>query len=240
MPSEGCFEPDYLELPGPEWENPNCGAGVSPPGDPPTEPPPTPGTYISLRVYEEGDVRQFPQYLYASNEYPLRFPNDRIIGSAGFRGDAAFGERVYFTGFIGFPYYGGLHPPLYWGLPGYSNLQTNRAFRMEILMGNRRGPLNLAPPVPLPYLPDNHIFIRSIRTWQSLSPFVIESWRPFVAHTCATNMIKGHGPETQFGSLQSFGNVGQPFPGINYWSPASAALAGSTIRLRFEERPPFA
>lgn len=220
-----CVEPEALDLPEPVIITVDCGAATP---DPP--PPPPPPDFRSLVVREEGPIRQFR---------PIGRTDDIsnwTLGQFSLPGGLAMGERWrgQTSQYIHTPgsgdHGGQLVGITYYGNPFGQNISiAGRLIWIEIAMGTYNGPHSPSPYIRQAHLPDNHVFIKCVGTWLSLSPLVITSWVPFRAYTCASNLISGWGPESQLGV-----RVVNPF-GALYPSPPSNVWSGSTVKLTFNE-----
>lgn len=221
-----CVQAERIDIPAPSPVDVDCAAAGSPP-----DPPPDPvGTRAQVKIYERGPKKVFQPW-----GTPQDHGSEDWYFASGIWTDMPFGEKQLIRSFYSIYTYNTGRSPLWTGgvnpLMGY--------LMIEFLLGTRDGPKNRAPKGRLAHLPGNSAYIRVPGMWHSYAaPLNIESYRPFRASACFTNVIPGLPPFSQYGSPVAIGN---PFitPGLTTgWSTAGSVLAGMTVELVFEEYTP--
>lgn len=221
LPDGRCVTSPPIEIPPPSPIDVDCGAsGVV---DPP--PPPT-GDSILLRMYERGPKKLFMPIYEVSNQGD----SSQWYFNSSMPADIPFGEKIL-VGFFGQVFVPGggktiAGPPF-----GGPNLMAH------MLLGSRSGPSNLAPPLDLPHLFPNSLYLRVFGAWHSFAAGLnIESWRPFKATVCLSNSISGLPQFTQVG--QQSGSLFLPPNSVSNWSTAYNVWAGCSVELVIEEYTP--
>lgn len=218
-----CVRPERISIPEPSPIEVDCRAA----GSPPDPPPPPPTASVPLRIYERG-----PKKVFMPRGSSLYFGSESWYFLSGMWTDVPFGEKQLIRSHHRISLYNAGRGPLR-TLTGYEGLMM-----IELLIGTRDGPHDRAPKGTLQHLTGNSAYLRIPGLWHSYaSPLNIESYRPFRASVCLTNVIPGLLPFSQSGSPDGAGSpfLQPPSPFFEGWSTACDVLAGMTVELVIEE-----